>query len=172
MTNEIASGGEIAIAESLAGLLRAVRRSRARQVEAAGDNVSSVTQLLLRTIAADGPMRASDLALGVHSDLSTVSRQVAALVASGLLERRADPVDGRACLLAVTDAAQATIAEHEQARAAFFARVLDGWDARDVDRFAVLLERFTSSYEMTHAAWMNELTEPKPVGVDEAGVRK
>jgi len=157
----------VTVADSIVGLLRAVRRGRARQLAATGDDVGSVTQLLLRTVAGDGPMRASALAIDVHSDLSTVSRQVAALVAGGLLERRADPVDGRACLLAVTDAGLATIAAHEQARAAFFARVLDGWDAEELSRFTGLLERFTVGFEATHAAWMADLAEPKPAGVDQ-----
>ena len=72
-------------------------------------------------------MRASALAASVHSDLSTVSRQVAALVGRGLLERRADQRDGRACVLAVTEAGRAGIAEHERGRQAFFDEVLAGW---------------------------------------------
>jgi DNA-binding MarR family transcriptional regulator len=143
-----------AVADSVVALLRAVRRSRARQMAAAGDDMGSVTQMLLRTVSVDGPMRASALATGVHSDLSTVSRQVAALVSGGLLERRADPADGRACLLAVTDAGHATIAAHEHARTEFFTRVLDGWGTDDLSRFAQLLERFTADYETTHAEWM------------------
>ncbi len=143
--------GVAVVADSVVSLLRTVRRAKARLIAAASDDVESASQLLLRTLAADGPTRASALAASVHSDLSTVSRQVAGLVANGLLERRADPVDGRASLLVVTDAGQAVIAEHEHVRTAFFTQVLDGWNDAELTQFSSLLERFTAAYEQTHA---------------------
>ena len=102
------------VADSFRELQRTVRRSKARLLAAAGDDVESATHVLLHAVAAEGPMRASALAASVQADLSTVSRQVAALIGRGLLERQADQHDGRASLLAVTGAGQAAIAEHEQ----------------------------------------------------------
>lgn len=150
------------VADSVIDLLRTVRRSKARLLAAAGDDVESATQMLLRTVAGEGPIRASALAASVQSDLSTVSRQVAALVGRGLLERRADQFDGRASLLAVTAAGREVIAEHEQGRQQFFEEVLAGWTADDRRQFAGLLERFTASYERTHAAWMRDRVPPTP----------
>src|SRR5690349_22300310 len=46
--------------------------------------------VLLKNLVAMGPSRSSALAAAVHSDPSTISRQVAALVRDGLVERRAD----------------------------------------------------------------------------------
>ncbi|MFC1411793.1 MarR family winged helix-turn-helix transcriptional regulator [Streptacidiphilus sp. N1-12] len=146
------------VADSVLDLLRTVRRSKARLLAAASDDVDSATQMLLRTMAAEGPMRASALAGSLQSDLSTVSRQVAALVTRGLVERRADPVDGRASLLVVTDAGQAMIAAHEHARAAFFEEVLSGWTPDELGQFAHLLERFTAAYDTTHTHWMTDAT--------------
>ena len=91
------------VTDSFIDLQRTVRRSKARLLAAAGNDVESATHLLLHTVESEGPMRASALAASVHADLSTVSRQVAALVGRGLLERRADQRDGRACVLAVTE---------------------------------------------------------------------
>ena len=150
--------GVASVADSVIDLLRTVRRSKARLMAVASDDVDSATQLLLRTVASEGPMRASALAAGVHSDLSTVSRQVATLVTRGLLERRADPVDGRASLLVVTDAGQVVIAEHEHARADFFEQVLSGWSPEELGQFAHLLGRFTAAYDMTHTHWMTDAT--------------
>jgi DNA-binding MarR family transcriptional regulator len=146
------------VAESFSELQRTVRRSKARLLAAAGDDVESATYLLLHTVAADGPMRASALAASVQADLSTVSRQVATLVARGLLERHADQHDGRACLLAVTDVGRAAIAEHEQGRQEFFGAVLDGWTAEAMHQFAQQLERFTAAYDRIHTTWMSERT--------------
>ena len=140
------------VAGSFIGLQRTVRRSKARLNAAAGDDVESATQGLLHVVAAEGPLRASALASSVHSDLSTVSRQVAALVSRGLLERQADQLDGRASLLAVTGAGRAAIAEHERGRQAFFDEVLAGWTTQEMRQFAEQLERFTAAYDRVHAA--------------------
>src|SRR6201992_2766229 len=144
------------VAESFIDLQRTVRRSKARLLAAAGNDVESATQLLLHTVAAEGPMRASALAASVQSDLSTVSRQVAAMVGRGLLERQADQLDGRASLLAVTHAGRGAIAEHEQGRQAFFDEVLAGWSTEEMRQFAQQLERFTAAYDHVHTAWVNE----------------
>jgi DNA-binding MarR family transcriptional regulator len=140
-----------AVTDSFIDLQRTVRRSKARLLAAAGNDVESATHLLLHTVESEGPMRASALAASVHADLSTVSRQVGALVGRGLLERRADQRDGRACVLAVTDAGRAAIAEHERGRQAFFDEVLTGWSAGELEQFGQQLERFTTAYDRVHA---------------------
>src|SRR5579862_2324907 len=145
-----------AVAREVLDLLRTVRKAKARMAADAGGDVESATRLLLHTVATSAPVRTSALAASVHSDLSTVSRQVGALVAGGLLERRADPADGRACLLALTPAGEAAVADHERGRAAFFAAVLDGWSDEELRQFGGLLDRFTASYDHVHAAWMAE----------------
>jgi DNA-binding MarR family transcriptional regulator len=139
------------VTESFIDLQRTVRRSKARLLAAAGNDVESATHLLLHTVESEGPMRASALATSVQSDLSTVSRQVTTLVNRGLLERRADQLDGRACVLAVTDAGRTAIAEHEQGRQAFFDDVLTGWSTEEIRQFAQQLERFTAAYDHVHA---------------------
>ncbi|MFF7333492.1 MarR family transcriptional regulator [Streptomyces sp. NPDC008150] len=148
--------GASTLADAVIGLVRTVRRSKARALAATGDDVDSAARILLRTVSAEGPLRASALATAVQSDLSTVSRQVALLVARGLLERHADPDDGRASLLQVTPAAQAVIAESDQARTAFFDDVVRDWPPEERDRFVHLLEQFTEAYDTTHTRWMSD----------------
>jgi DNA-binding MarR family transcriptional regulator len=142
------------VTDSFVDLQRTVRRSKAQLLAAAGDDVESATHLLLHSVESEGPMRASALAASAHSDLSTVSRQVTALVSRGLLERRADQRDGRACVLAVTEAGRAAIAEHERGRRAFFDEVLTGWSSDELRQFGQQLERFTAAYDRVHAAWV------------------
>jgi DNA-binding MarR family transcriptional regulator len=158
------SGRRVTVAsvvESFIDLQRTVRRSKARLLAAAGDDVESATQVLLHTVAAEGPMRASALAASVQADLSTVSRQVAALVSRGLLERQADQLDGRASLLAVTGAGQAAIAAHERGRQAFFDEVLADWSTEEMSQFAQQLERFTGAYDHIHTAWLAQRADPR-----------
>jgi DNA-binding MarR family transcriptional regulator len=142
--------GAAAVGESFIGLMRTVRRAKARLLDAAGNDIDSASQVLLHTVHGQGPMRASALAASLDADLSTVSRQVTTLVGRGLLERQADQDDGRATLLAVTSAGRAAIARHEQGRQAFFEAVLSGWTAAEMGQFAQQLERFTAAYDQVH----------------------
>jgi DNA-binding MarR family transcriptional regulator len=150
------------VTESFIDLQRTVRRSKARLLAAAGNDVESATHLLLHMVESEGPMRASALAASVQADLSTVSRQVAALVGRGLLERRADQLDGRASLLAVTGAGRAAIAEHEQGRQGFFDEVLTGWSTEELRQFAQQMERFTAAYDRIHTARANRRAAAEP----------
>ena len=129
---------------------------------ASSDVVEPATDLLLRVVAADGPVRASALAVSVQSDLSTVSRHVAALVADGLLERHADPIDGRACLLAITESGREALSEREHMRRKFFGEVLRDWDDGELDEFTRLFARFARSYKTVQAVWLAERIGGEP----------
>ncbi len=136
-----------AIADTLQRLNRAMERKRQHFLAAAQHDVEWSAHMLINTVAACGPARASALAERLHSDPSTVSRQVAALVKDGVLERQADPEDGRASLLVVTEKGRAIHEEQLLLRTRIFARMLEGWSERDARRFASLLDRFTAQYE-------------------------
>src|SRR5690349_7249783 len=94
-----------AVADTFVDLVRAFNRARAQMLAAAAHDVEWSGHVVLKVVANAGPMRSSDVAECLHSDPSTISRQVAGLVKEGLLERRADPVDGRASLLVTTERA-------------------------------------------------------------------
>ena len=93
--------------------------------------VDRSTVMLLKTLVHHGPSRSSALAAAIHSDPSTVSRQIAAMVRDGLVERMADPEDGRAS-------------------------VVQAWPPEDVDRFLGLLERFVGDHERHLPTMINE----------------
>ena len=88
-------------------LVRASHGMKAQIHAAHGDGLEWAGSMLLFHLCKDGPQRSSALAAAVCVDPSTVSRQIADLVELGLVERRADPQDGRATLLAATEAGQA-----------------------------------------------------------------
>jgi DNA-binding MarR family transcriptional regulator len=76
-----------------------------------------------------------------------VSRQAAHLVGVGLVERRADPGDGRASLLAITDAGTALLERARQRRNARIAAIIEPWEHAEREQFADLIDRFTAGYE-------------------------
>lgn len=103
--------------------------------------------MLLYPLNAMGPMRVTDLAEVKQADPSTVSRQAAQLVKAGLARREADPVDGRASRLAVTEAGRRAVEHMRDGRDALICQALGGWPAEKVDTFAGLFKEFNSSIE-------------------------
>jgi DNA-binding MarR family transcriptional regulator len=154
--NDTKAADVAALADTVAHLMRAFARARSRLLAAAAHDVEWSAHIVLKVLATEGPMRSSALAERIESDPSTVSRQVAALVKSGLLERRADPEDGRACLLVSTAKADAVLSEHNNIRLEHFTRMLGDWSDGDVSTFATLLQRFTDDFEIANHDWLNQ----------------
>lgn len=144
------------VSDTVVRLMRSFMRARTRMLAAARHDVEWSAHVLLKALENSGPLRASALADCVQSDPSTVSRQVAALVKEGLVERQADPEDGRASILVLTPKAADVLRDHDAIRIQHFASMLDGWSARDVKRFSTLLERFTDNYEKASDKWITE----------------
>jgi DNA-binding MarR family transcriptional regulator len=94
-----------------------------------------------------GPMRVTDLAEVKGADPSTISRQAAQLVKAGLARREADPADGRASRLAVTQEGLAACLRLHEARNALISSALRDWPAERVRAFADLFHEFNSSVE-------------------------
>lgn len=136
----------VALSDAVVRFMRSSVRARAAMMAAAEHDVEWSAHIMLKCLDTEGPMRATSLAGFVSSDPSTVSRQVAALVKLGLLERRADPDDGRASLLVVTSSGKAVLAEHDRIRLDYFADMLAGWALDDVSTFTTLLTRFTDDF--------------------------
>jgi DNA-binding MarR family transcriptional regulator len=143
-----------AVADTFVRLARSFSRVRAKLLAAAAHDVEWSAHVLLSCLATAGPMRSSELAERIDSDPSTVSRQVAALVKDGLLERRADPEDGRASLLVPTARADVVLSEHNEIRLEHFSRMLGSWEERDLRTFASLLQRFTEDFENANHDWL------------------
>ncbi|MGH9080297.1 MAG: MarR family winged helix-turn-helix transcriptional regulator [Acidimicrobiales bacterium] len=82
---------------------------------------------LLVRISGQAPIRLSELADSVELDLSTVSRQMANLVASGLVVKVPDPEDGRASLLSLSDRGWTILEAVSEARRQALAAAMTDW---------------------------------------------
>jgi DNA-binding MarR family transcriptional regulator len=109
----------------------------------AGRQLSGNDVHLLRTVAAQGPVRASDLAAWQGVDKSTVSTQIRRLEERGLVVRRADPADRRAVLFSVTARGRQLRRRMDAAGAALLGESLREWSDRDRQGLADLLDRFS-----------------------------
>jgi DNA-binding MarR family transcriptional regulator len=135
------------VGTQLMRLVRLLERKHAQYQADHPDAVERATYILLVHLVKDGPQRAGALAESVHSDPSTVSRQLAQLVRLGMVERTADPEDGRATLVAATAEGRRVFEENRRTRNAHIAALIAGWDPADRHRFADLLGRFATDFE-------------------------
>ena len=122
-------------------LTRTMQTIKSHIAATADDGISWAAYVLLFHLTTGGPQRAKALAETVCVDPSTVSRQVDQLVKLGVVERRADPVDGRATVLAATPEGYALHRRMHERRDAMLTGVLKGWKAADVEQLTELLGR-------------------------------
>jgi DNA-binding MarR family transcriptional regulator len=86
-----------------------------------------------------GPLRVGALADAVAVTAPSMTRIVNALETDGLVLRTADPADGRAQVVAMTDAGQALLGSGREIRLATLARRLDQLPAVERERLAAAL---------------------------------
>ena len=121
----------------LARLLEALSRRRTYPLER--------SHYLLLLKLADGPRRIGDLSRALALDATTVTRQIDAMQARGLVTRQPDPEDRRSALVARTEEGTACAARMRAMREQRIARLLAGWSPDEVERFAGSMGRFNAA---------------------------
>jgi DNA-binding MarR family transcriptional regulator len=139
------TGTRTAYVESLIHALMSI--SRLMRQRRQGETLDTGSFWLLKTLAASGPLRLTDLAACTNLDTSTVSRHVAQLDGAGLIERTPDPVDGRAQRVKVSAPGAEKIEAALRSRRALLERCLESWEARDLEELDRLLTRFAADVE-------------------------
>jgi DNA-binding MarR family transcriptional regulator len=105
---------------------------------------------LLARIVGDGPARLTALAEHLALDLSTVSRQVAALEAAGMVSRTPDPADRRACVIAATETGREAFSRHRQTWVGALRELLADWTPEERREFTRLFARLNNSIAVPH----------------------
>jgi DNA-binding MarR family transcriptional regulator len=150
----MATATELAIAEELGyqliRLINMTSRAKAHLTAVTNEGIERAAYALLAHLVRRGPQRTTALADAVHSDTSTVSRQVGALVKHGLVERQADPEDGRACLLVATAKGRDVFDRAKADRTGYIAELLADWPQSDQRTLVTLLDRFNDNFENHH----------------------
>ncbi len=122
-------------------LSHVTRRGRAFGMAAARSSGLQPTQVeLLVTVSRAGECRLASLAAQQLVDPSVISRQIGALERRGLLSRRADPQDGRAALISVTDLGAARLAQVRALVVETMAASIQDWPPERAHRLADDLE--------------------------------
>ena len=157
-----------ALAAGINRLVHQVSRLKSSIQALKGSDVDYLPNMLLFHLAVSGPMRASALAEHTDIDPSTISRQVDRLVRTGLVERRADPDDGRATLLVATATGLDRHAGHIVRRNAVFDGMLAHWSEQDRTHFAELLSRFSDDFDNYKHVLIADITTGSPADDDDA----
>lgn len=131
-----------------------------RLVESAQKEIGMLDRsayILLSEMARNGPPGINVLAQALQLDISTISRQVAALESSGLVERFPDPADARVSLLQMTDLGQTKFQETRKMRYRLFSELLENWSEEDRRQFGIYIKRFNQAArerrnKLTHAS--------------------
>jgi DNA-binding MarR family transcriptional regulator len=132
--------------DSIAGIERQVTLFLRRAESARRDEViDRSAYLLLGELAARGPLGIGALAAAFQLDISTASRQAAALEAKGLVEREQDPTDGRVSLLRISPCGRRQLETTREARLALFGSLLGGWSEDDLRQFGTYLTRLNAA---------------------------
>ncbi|WP_407287760.1 MarR family winged helix-turn-helix transcriptional regulator [Streptomyces sp. BP-8] len=134
-----------ALQHQVAVFARRAEQSRLGGVGQARNSMDRAAYLLLNRLDQEGPMGVKALAAGMGIDSSTVTRQVAPLVDSGLVSRATHPEDGRAVVLQLSERGHARLDEVRASRRALMELVTEGWSAEEREAFTTLLTRFNAS---------------------------
>jgi DNA-binding MarR family transcriptional regulator len=109
-------------------------------------NLDRSAYLLLHHIAYHGSAGVKALADEFHLDISTLSRQSAALEQKGYVYRIPDPVDGRAFNLQITDLGTKELDENKHARLSKITELLENWSDEERELFGQLLKKFNRTF--------------------------
>jgi DNA-binding MarR family transcriptional regulator len=134
----------------LAAFANVVRTTRTLETArgTTGDVPSSVIAVL-GLLSDHGELRLGALAGMLGVDTSVVSRTVALAVQRGLVSRRPDPRDGRACLVSPTERGIQCLAERRNQRLRLLSSVIDGWEPGSAEALLAGLTRLCDGLATT-----------------------
>jgi len=130
---------------------RRAEQTRLGGVGKARNSMDRAAYLLLNRLDHEGPMGVKAIAEAMGIDSSTVTRQVAPLVDTGLVKRTSHPEDGRAVVLALSPRGRGRLDEVRDSRRRLMAQMTEGWSGEERQTFTDLLVRFNSALSEWHA---------------------
>ena len=101
---------------------------------------------LLLLLQQQQAMRLTDIAASIGIGKPSISRQIVMLESLGLVQKHADPQDGRAQAISLTPAGSQALARTQAARKDLFRTLLDGWDDDELVQLGSLLTKLNESY--------------------------
>src|SRR4029079_11849815 len=116
----------------------------ARRLRQQAPDLTPSQTAALATIERHGPLTPSELAVRERIQRPTATRVIARLEEAGLVERTADPADGRSSLVSLSAEGRALLKKLRANKDAYLARRLEALDPEELaalERAADILER-------------------------------
>ncbi|MER5490662.1 MarR family winged helix-turn-helix transcriptional regulator [Streptomyces sp. LE64] len=149
MSMDMMTSGDTGLLDALqhevALFARRAEQTRLGGVGQVRNSMDRAAYLLLNRLDKEGPMGVKALAASMGIDSSTVTRQVAPLVDTGLVKRTSHPEDGRAVVLQLSPRGQARLGEVRSSRRELMAQLTEDWEPADREHFCTLLTRFNTA---------------------------
>jgi DNA-binding MarR family transcriptional regulator len=124
---------------------RSVSHQLSRQVH---PDMEPAAYGLLTVIRREGPIRLTDLALNIGVGKPSVSRQIAFLESIGLVFKEADPLDGRAQSIRLTEKGEEKMHQVQDARRRDFRERLGEWPVEELQSLAEYMAKLNSIFEL------------------------
>ena len=119
-----------------------------------GRHLERSAYILLSRIRVQGPMSISELSEAFGLDASTLNRQTAAAMRSGLLERIPDPEGGIARKFVITPSGAAALDAQREQVLHSLEKLMGDWSDADIATFGAYLKRFNMDIEsLTGRIW-------------------
>ncbi|MEU9332306.1 MarR family transcriptional regulator [Streptomyces sp. NPDC048290] len=152
-----------AMQHEVAVFARRAEQTRLGGVGQVRNSMDRAAYLLLNRLDKEGPMGVKALAASMGIDSSTVTRQVAPLVDTGLVKRTSHPEDGRAVVLQLSPRGLSRLDEVRSSRRQLMAELTEDWAPEERVAFCALLTRFNRALSLRMAA-------PGETGAEAPGV--
>lgn len=152
MTTVADSGLLDTLQHEVAVFARRAEQTRLGGVGQVRNSMDRAAYLLLNRLDKEGPMGVKALAASMGIDSSTVTRQVAPLVDTGLVKRTSHPEDGRAVVLQLSPRGQSRLEEVRSSRRQLMAELTHDWTPEEREAFCTLLTRFNVALSARMAA--------------------
>ena len=122
--------------------IRQIKRVIGQRAAAVHPDLTAASFLMLGYLDKHGALRSSAISEGLGLDKGAVTRQLQHLEELGLVERTADPDDGRASLVEVTPSARLHLQVVAAQRRRWLDERLADWSDADLDQLVELLARY------------------------------
>ncbi|MDV7245743.1 MULTISPECIES: MarR family winged helix-turn-helix transcriptional regulator [Rhodococcus] len=113
----------------------------------AGLQIDRSAYLLLSRLELEHPVTLKELSEAFRLDISTINRQIGALLRRGLVERVPDPDGGLARKVQATDLGLEHLRSDRQLSRSGVERVIGGWSDGDREELRRLLSKFNAEVE-------------------------
>ncbi|MGO4188341.1 MarR family winged helix-turn-helix transcriptional regulator [Pseudarthrobacter sp. TAF60_1] len=124
---------------------RSVSQQLSRQVH---PDMEPAAYGLLAVIRREGPIRLTDLAQNIGVGKPSVSRQIAFLESIGLVSKEADPLDGRAQAIRLTEKGEEKMHQVQDARRRDFRERLEEWPVEELQTLAEYMAKLNSIFDL------------------------